>query len=91
MSNRKIKTVSQKGGLGKRSKSTIIKSGNLEVPKEMPKKESKKMSSNPTTESVKPKSKRKKSSKISEFAPKEVKTPLKITNSRKEFIPVASK
>ena len=66
MSHRKLKPHSSKGGLGKRSKSTIIKT---HEPKEPNKKESKKLNSNPTSESAKPlKSKRKKSSKVSETA-----------------------
>lgn len=64
MSHRKLKPSGSKGGLGKRSKSTIIKPGFVEMPKSTVKKESKKFSSNPTDESIKPKSKRKKSSKI---------------------------
>jgi hypothetical protein len=68
MSQKKFKPHPTKGGLGKRSKSTIIKTHEVHQ-KELPKKESKKLNSNPTTESSKPlKSKRKKSSKVSETA-----------------------
>lgn len=61
MSQKKLKQSSSKGGLGKRSKSTIIKATHVEVPKTTVKKEPKKFSSNPTDESIKGKSKRKKS------------------------------
>lgn len=64
MSQRKLKPSSSKGGLGKRSKSTIIKTAQFDIPKPTARKEPKKFSSNPTDESVKPKNKRKKSSKI---------------------------
>lgn len=68
MSQKKFKPNPTKGGLGKRSKSTIIKTHEPQQ-KDFPKKESKKLNSNPTTESSKPlKSKRKKSSKVSETA-----------------------
>ena len=68
VSQKKLKPHATKGGLGKRSKSTIIKTHEVHQ-KELPKKDSKKLNSNPTTESSKPlKSKRKKSSKVSETA-----------------------
>ncbi len=66
VSTRKLKPSLSRGGLGKRSKSTIIKTGNLEVPRETTKKDEKKTTSNQTVESFKPKAKRKKSNKLVE-------------------------
>ena len=48
MSQKKFKPHHTKGGLGKRSKSTIIKTHEIHQ-KEILKKESKKLNSNPTT------------------------------------------
>lgn len=93
MSQKKFKPNSNKGGLGKRSKSTIIKTSNVEAHKETIKKEQKKLSSNHTNESAKPlKSKRKKSSKVSEVV-KENKqaTASKVLTARKELPQTASK
>jgi hypothetical protein len=95
MSQKKFKPNSNKGGLGKRSKSTIIKTNHIEAHKDFVKKDSKKLNSNPTTESTKPlKSKRKKSSKISEIAKdnnnKQTLTS-KISTARKEPPQTASK
>lgn len=80
MSQKKLKQSSlSKGGLGKRSKSTIIKTSHIDAPKTTVKKEPKKFSSNPTDESIKGKTKRKKSkAEIS----REIK-PSKILTSRK--------
>lgn len=90
VSNRKLKPSVSRGGLGKRSKSTIIKTGNLEIPRETIKKEAKKTPSNPTVESFKPKTKRKKSSKIAE-QPRDSKQIPKPSASKKESVVLPSK
>lgn len=84
MSQKKLKSNPSKGGLGKRSKSTIIKA-HENTHRELPKKDSKKLNSNPTTESSKPlKSKRKKSSKISEVKDNKHTITTKQSTARKE-------
>lgn len=88
MSQRKLKVSTSKGGLGKRSKSTIIKTPVMDQPKTTVKKDGKKFNSNPTDESLKHKTKRKKSYKMIETSREFKQRPL---TSRREFIPIASK
>ena len=62
-SQRKARPTSAKDGLGKRSKSTFLKTCNIEPREAFSRKEPKKVSSNQTDESLKVKARRKKSSR----------------------------